>query len=604
VRIIGISLIKNEEDIIEAFIRHNLSYLDALIVLDNSSCDRTRSILTQLMKEGLPLCVLDDPDMKYIQSEKTTNLLQSVVPIFRPGWVIPIDADECLMLNSHHPFSEMLGQVPTNHFVKIPWKSYIPTPTDDPFELNPLRRIRRRKKVEDPQWYKVAIPSPMILDESLTIGQGNHAIHSSVSSESYREYMHPSLGLAHFPVRTSEQIIGKALVGWLAYLCMPKVEQGMGVQWQSLYQRFLLDESISPEELTKFALTYACENPSMDLVDEPLRCPREYALIYPGVPSSRLYKVTKMAEGIAKQMANLSKPAAINAPAGAGLRKANASGDDWKNIHKVRMDCDIPPFRYIFEKFSPVSVLDIGCGMGTYIRRFKEWGVEDVLGIERDDMGPEFLVPGGLRLHNLESMLNLDREFDLVICTEVIEHLAPEFEDRLLDTIVRHASRLIVFSAAQPRQPGFGHVNLKPVPYWAERLRNRGWEILPFPSLSFRLAANFSWFKRNSLVLARSGSREVLREQSLFSPRDVLQNQDPAHIWIDQKPGLYEYTLLGKRLKDSVIQGSGNPPEGFPHSSSIPAPDEIPLRWLVRRYLPVAVKNAFWRRLRKLKDSS
>jgi len=602
-RVIGISLIKNEEDILEAFIRHNLSFLDALIVLDNSSCDRTRPILTQLMKEGLPLCVLDDPDMRYIQSEKTTNLLRSVVPIFRPNWVIPIDADECLMMSSNDSFPEMLGQVPQNHFVKMPWKTYIPTPADNRDELNPLRRLRRRKKLEEPQWYKVAVPFPIILDESLIIDQGNHAIHSSFSPQGYSEFVPPSLSLAHFPIRSSEQIIGKALVGWLAALCMPNLEEGMMFQWQSLYRRFLLDESISPEELTKFALTYAGVNPSMDLVDEPLPCPREYSLLYPSPPSSRLYKVTKMAEGIAKQLANITKSAVINAP-GDSLTKANASPDDWKNIHKVRMDCDIPPFRYIFEKFSPVSVLDIGCGMGTYIRRFKEWGVEDVLGIERDDMGPEFLVPGGLRLHNLESVVSLDRTFDLVICTEVIEHLALEYEDRVLDTIVRHASRLIVFSAAQPHQPGIGHVNLKPVSYWAERLRTRGWEILPFPSLSFRLAANFSWFKRNSLVLARSGSREVLREQSLFSPGDVLQNQDPAYIWPDQKPGLYEYTLLGKRLKESVIQGSGTPPEKVSQSSAVPALDEIPLRWLVRHYLPVAVKNAFWRRLRKLKDGS
>ena len=43
-RIISLSMVKNEQDIIEPFIRHHGSLVDAMIILDNGSVDQTRNI--------------------------------------------------------------------------------------------------------------------------------------------------------------------------------------------------------------------------------------------------------------------------------------------------------------------------------------------------------------------------------------------------------------------------------------------------------------------------------------------------------------------------------------------------------------------------------
>ena len=43
-RIIGLSMVKNEQDIIEPFIRHNAKLLDCMVVVDNASVDETRRI--------------------------------------------------------------------------------------------------------------------------------------------------------------------------------------------------------------------------------------------------------------------------------------------------------------------------------------------------------------------------------------------------------------------------------------------------------------------------------------------------------------------------------------------------------------------------------
>jgi hypothetical protein len=43
-RLIGITMLRNEADIVEAFVRHNLSVLDALVLIDHASAtERSRS---------------------------------------------------------------------------------------------------------------------------------------------------------------------------------------------------------------------------------------------------------------------------------------------------------------------------------------------------------------------------------------------------------------------------------------------------------------------------------------------------------------------------------------------------------------------------------
>ena len=70
----GVSMVRNEADVIEAFVRHNLRALDRLIVVDHGSSDGTREILHALSDEGLPLAVEhDDRDVRR-QPETITRL--------------------------------------------------------------------------------------------------------------------------------------------------------------------------------------------------------------------------------------------------------------------------------------------------------------------------------------------------------------------------------------------------------------------------------------------------------------------------------------------------------------------------------------------------
>jgi hypothetical protein len=88
----------------------------------------------------------------------------------------------------------------------------------------------------------------------------------------------------------------------------------------------------------------------------------------------------------------------------------------------------------------------------------------------------------------------------------VAQRLDVRFSPLLLDGIARHASDLIVFSAAEPGQPEHGHVNCQLITYWLERWAERGWIPDLVDSFGMRCIATMSWFRRNLVVLRRRQS--------------------------------------------------------------------------------------------------
>jgi SAM-dependent methyltransferase len=212
--------------------------------------------------------------------------------------------------------------------------------------------------------------------------------------------------------------------------------------------------------------------------------------------------------------------------------------DEW--LHAQNLYVDRPPFRYLWDKFGPGSILDVGCGLGAYLQAFRTWGARETVGIDGFDNSGAVLRPEAYRRHDLRTPLELGRTFDLVVCTEVIEHIDAEHEAIVLQTVSRHARGLILFSAARPGQPGVGHVNCKPMDYWLDRWAHAGWEPDVFDTLAVRSLSTFFWFRRNLIVLRSAGSRPA---PAGFTIADLASDEAERVDWFAQPPAIHTYPL-------------------------------------------------------------
>lgn len=213
-RLIAISVVKNEADVVEAFVRHTGSFADHHLILDNGSTDGTREMLTALIGEGLPLTVVDDPTPGHWQKERTTRLMHRVASELEPDWILPIDADEFLVT----PVAASIHDLLEGHCspVRIPWQTYVPTPSDDQEESNPVIRIRHRLAREGRPTNKIVVPGPLAAAGSLH--QGNHDIALQGEAEPLNRPLLGEACLAHFPARSVVQLAKKIAIGEIQYL--------------------------------------------------------------------------------------------------------------------------------------------------------------------------------------------------------------------------------------------------------------------------------------------------------------------------------------------------------------------------------------------------
>lgn len=132
----------------------------------------------------------------------------------------------------------------------------------------------------------------------------------------------------------------------------------------------------------------------------------------------------------------------------------------------------------VIELLQPTSVIDLGCGDGTWLSNFIKHGILDALGVDGGGSQPGMLqIPAAyFHKHDLSQPLQLERTFDLAVCLEVAEHLAITSADHLIDQLTRLAPK-VLFSAAIPFQGERGdyHINEQWQEWWAERFEQRGY---------------------------------------------------------------------------------------------------------------------------------
>jgi hypothetical protein len=253
-RAIAVACVKNEVDIVEAFVRHTLAYVDRMVVLDNGSQDGTCDVLRAMEKEGLSLDVVEDPSIGKYQAQRMTRLMREwAVGRYDADWVLALDGDEFLAIPQGSPLipDELNGDRP----IPIPWRTYVPDEEDDASQPNPVLRIRRRRAADQWELAKVMVPRSLAALPQANLAQGNHEI--LVDGQRCEPCSRGSGYLAHFPIRSPGQYAAKIAINSLQYQAMANRRSAESYHYREPFDLLKRDLAAFTASLSQTALRYS-----------------------------------------------------------------------------------------------------------------------------------------------------------------------------------------------------------------------------------------------------------------------------------------------------------------------------------------------------------
>jgi SAM-dependent methyltransferase len=568
---LGIAMVKNEADVIEAFVRHNLSFMDALAIVDNDSVDDTRDILVRLQREGLPIVLLDDPVVGHFQDEVVTAVYRRVVPIFKPRFVFLLDADEFIVASTRDTLYSQLRAMRPGTQAQYCWRTYIPAPEGPEDDgSDPLRSITHRRAVERP-WYKQIIVTKPKIDAKLKIRQGNHDVR--YAGRPLRKVKLQDVTIAHFPVRSVDQFTSKILVGWIAILerNRHRLDVGHSIHWKAVYDR-IIRSSLTYEDLTLEALKYADFSETevqwpRDVVRDPVVPAYTKLTAQPAATCTPLQKVVRSIDRIFNPEADISGLASDTEFLKNSHRKTKALRHFARPVtNRGRFAAqdyvDLPPFRYIAQRYCPASVLDIGCGSGAYLKYFVSHGAARITGVDTFEGTAPYLEVDEYVQADLGGPLDLAQTFDLVISVGAAQHT--ESEPTLVGNIARHARERIIISSA-PARPGANRTINQSISRRLDSFASAGWYPCLFDTLVLRSLSTLPWLRSDLVVLTREGSdaaaaREYLMElerQSVVK-RDKQRSAVIVHPFTEMEAKLSAHrdsrtVTMANRLMRAII---------------------------------------------------
>ena len=150
------------------------------------------------------------------------------------------------------------------------------------------------------------------------------------------------------------------------------------------------------------------------------------------------------------------------------------------------------------------SVVDFGCGTGTWLWVAKNYGVSEILGIDGD------YVPGNMMMipaecfcaADLSQKYDAEKRYDLAISMEVAEHLPPESSDIFASNLCG-SSDVVLFSAAHPGQGGDGHINEQPIEFWIKKFESHHYRPINIKQYFQDNSKIETWYKENVILFVK-----------------------------------------------------------------------------------------------------
>ena len=199
----------------------------------------------------------------------------------------------------------------------------------------------------------------------------------------------------------------------------------------------------------------------------------------------------------------------------------------------------------LFGAIPVASVVDVGCGIGTWLRAALDLGAARVLGldgayVDRDRLmvEPTNFRACDLTADNVTEVIPADTPgLDLIVSVEVAEHL-PSSRAPSCVAVLCELGDLILFSAAVPGQGGTDHVNEQWPAYWARLFDGAGFTCFDaLRPLLWNEPACEWWYLQNVLLFARRETQVCERLAGLW-PHAAAQPRSLVH------PRMHEHAIM------------------------------------------------------------
>lgn len=233
-RLVAVSIVKNEADIIEAFVRHTRAWVDHHLVFDHASTDGTREILGALQREGLPITLYTDDAPGHLQQARSNFLTRVAAQSFAADWILPLDADEILAGSDRATLAQDLHAAGVGQAASLPLLNYYPTSGDDASIINPVLRLRHCQAQPSPT-RKIFIPGRLALDPALAAGKGSHALYRSAEILPDRP-LPAAYHLAHLALRSPQHQVVRVVRAELQRQSRGRAAAGLDVHYRLGYQ--------------------------------------------------------------------------------------------------------------------------------------------------------------------------------------------------------------------------------------------------------------------------------------------------------------------------------------------------------------------------------
>jgi SAM-dependent methyltransferase len=195
----------------------------------------------------------------------------------------------------------------------------------------------------------------------------------------------------------------------------------------------------------------------------------------------------------------------------------------------------LPP---IIHAVQPSSVVDVGCGVGTWLSTVLAAGVTDVLGLDGAWVKPDSLdIPADrFQTADLRQPISIVRRFDLALCMETGEHLPTERSAGLVSDLVGLAP-VVLFSAAVPGQGGTDHINEQWPDFWGSLFASHDYECVDAIRWQHWTDERVEfWYAQNAFLYVAKDrasldlAAPVGLPRRIVHPDNLARRLDPRHV--------------------------------------------------------------------------